>query len=291
MSDHWEQTVISIGREWPHPEYNLQAEHEGPGTVENAREVVAVIRSDYPEPLWIQAATLIRDQINGGALKGGSRLPPERELCQQLNISRVTLRKALNHLVEAGVLNASHGRGWYVAKSAAKREWPNTLESFSETAARMGLEPQSLVLRSEAAPASFDEAEELSIAPGTDLFHLERVRLLDDVPIALDTTEIAVSLLPEIGRVDFTSVSLYSTLSAAGIEPARADATLEARGAEPDEAQHLRIAVGRPLLVMRQLAFDASDRRLFTSTIKYAGERYRLRTSFSRQSSGLPRVT
>lgn len=260
--------------------------------MENAREVVAAIRSDYPEPLWIQAATLIRDQINDGTLKAGSRLPPERELCQQLSISRVTLRKALNHLVEARVLNASHGRGWYVAKGGTKREWPNTLESFSETAARMGLEPRSQVLRAEAVPASLDEAEELSIAPGTDLFHVERVRLLDDVPIALDTTQIAVALLPGIGTVDFAAVSLYSTLAAAGIEPARADATLEARGADATEAEHLRIEVGKPLLVMRQLAFDASGRRLFTSTIKYAGERYRLRTSFSRpQAFGVPRMT
>jgi GntR family transcriptional regulator len=259
--------------------------------MQNAREGAAVIRADYPEPLWIQAVTLIRDQIDTGALKAGSRLPPERELCQQLAISRVTLRKALNHLVEAGVLNAAHGRGWYVARSAASREWPNTLESFSETAARMGLVPESRVLRAEASPASFDEAEELSIAPGTDLFHLERVRLLDGMPIALDMTQIAVSLLPDIGAVDFTRVSLYSTLSEAGIEPARADATLEAREADPAEAQHLRIAVGKPLLVMRQLAFDATERRLFTSTIKYAGERYRLRTSFSRiQGFGAQRL-
>jgi GntR family transcriptional regulator len=259
--------------------------------MDNAREVVAVIRSDYPEPLWIQAATLIHDQIDQGALKAGARLPPERELCQQLGISRVTLRKALNQLVEAGVLNASHGRGWYVAKSAAKREWPNTLESFSETAARMGLEPQSEVLRAEAAPASFDEAEELSIAPGTDLFHLERVRLLNGVPIALDMTQIALALLPGVSKADFTRDSLYSTLAEAGIEPVRADSTMEAREADAGEAQHLRIVVGKPLLVMRQLAYDAADRPLFTSTIKYAGERYRLRTSFSRpQTFGRPRM-
>ena len=250
--------------------------------MQNAHEGGAVIQSDYPEPLWIQAVSLIRQQIESGALKTGSRLPPERELCQQLAISRATLRKALNHLVEARVLNATHGRGWYVARSAATREWPNTLESFSETAARMGLEPQSRVLRAEVAPASFDEAEELSIAPSTDLFHLERIRLLDGIPIALDMTRIAVSLLPDIGTVDFTKVSLYSTLSEAGIEPARADATLEAREADAAEAQNLRIAVGKPLLVMRQIAFDIAERRLFTSTIKYAGERYRLRTSFTR---------
>ena len=255
----------------------------------SAREVVAMIRSDYPEPLWIQATTLIHDQITEGVLKAGARLPPERELCQQLGISRVTLRKALNQLVGAGVLNASHGRGWYVAKSASRREWPSTLESFSETAARMGLEAQSEVLRAEAVPATYDEAEELCIAPGTDLFHLDRVRLLAGMPIALDSTQIPVVVLPGIGKADFTRHSLYTTLSGAGIEPLRADATVEAREAAADEARHLRIEAGKPLLVMRQLAVDMAERPLFSSTIKYAGERYRLRTSFSRpQATGRP---
>lgn len=258
--------------------------------VNNAREVAPIIRADYPEPLWIQAATLIRDQIDDGVLRAGARLPPERELCQRLGISRVTLRKALNQLVDAGVLNASHGRGWYVAKSTGKQEWPNTLESFTETAQRMGLKTRSEVLRAEAVPASFDEAEELSIVPGTDLFHLDRVRLLDEVPIALDLTQIAVSVLPGVAQIDFTKHSLYAALAEAGIEPVRADAAIEAREADAVAAGHLRIAEDKPLLVMRQVSFDTTGRPLFTSTIKYVGERYRLRTSFSRpQLSGGPR--
>ena len=79
-------------------------EREGLDVMNSAQEVAPVIRSDYPEPLWIQAATLIRGQIDEGVLRPGSRLPHERELCQQLGISRVTLRKALNQLVNAGVL-------------------------------------------------------------------------------------------------------------------------------------------------------------------------------------------
>jgi GntR family transcriptional regulator len=256
----------------------------------NARGAEPIIRPDYPEPLWIQAATLIREQIDEGVLRAGARLPPERELCQQLSISRVTLRKALNQLVDAGVLNASHGRGWYVAKTVAKREWPNTLESFTETASRMGLETTSEVLRAEVTPASFDEAEELSIAPGTDLFHLDRVRLLDEMPIALDSTQIPLSVLPGIVKADFTRDSLYTTLAEAGVEPLRADATMEAREATAEEARHLRIEPGKPLLVMRQIAVDTGERPLFSSTIKYAGERYRLRTSFARpQAMGRPR--
>ena len=255
---------------------------ERPGLVDHGHDMATIIRADYPDPLWVQTADLIQGQISDGSLAAGARLPPERELCQQLGISRVTLRKALNQLVEAGVLNASHGRGWYVAKKPTRREWPNTLESFSETAARMGLEPRSEVLCAEVVPATLDEAEELSIAPGTDLFRLERVRLLDQVPIALDLTKIGLAVVPGIAKADFAAASLYSTLAEAGIEPQRADSTMEAREADATEARYLRIAEGKPLLVMHQLAFDAADRPLFASTIKYAGERYRLRTSFSR---------
>ncbi len=243
---------------------------ERPGLVDHGHDMATIIRADYPDPLWVQTADLIQGQISDGSLAAGARLPPERELCQQLGISRVTLRKALNQLVEAGVLNASHGRGWYVAKKPTRREWPNTLESFSETAARMGLEPRSEVLCAEVVPATLDEAEELSIAPGTDLFRLERVRLLDQVPIALDLTKIGLAVVPGIAKADFAAASLYS------------DSTMEAREADATEARYLRLAEGKPLLVMHQLAFDAADRPLFASTIKYAGERYRLRTSFSR---------
>src|ERR1700742_327110 len=61
----------------------------------------------YPDPLWIQAVALVRGEIERGVLKPGMRLAPERELCQQLGISRVTLRRALGHLVEEGGVRAS----------------------------------------------------------------------------------------------------------------------------------------------------------------------------------------
>ncbi|WP_405578891.1 GntR family transcriptional regulator [Streptomyces sp. NBC_01190] len=245
-------------------------------------EVSGAVLPGYPEPLWIQAVNVIRGEIDRGVLRPGGRLPPERELCRQLGISRVTLRKALGSLVEAGVLSPSHGRGWYVAQTVQQKEWPNSLESFSETASRMGLTPHSKVLRAEANPATIDEAERLGIAPGTPLFRLERVRLLEGVPIALDLTRLRLALVPEIERVDFSTRSLYSTLADAGVEPVRADSTIEATKADGQAAEHLGLAPGDPVLVMRQLALSAQQEPLFVSTIQYAGDRYRLRTSFAR---------
>lgn len=249
------------------------------------RAATLSIRADYPEPLWIQAVNLINGEIASGALKPGMRLPPERELCKQLSISRVTLRKALTKLVDDGVLNASHGRGWYVAVTAESKEWPNSLESFSETAERMGLTASSEVLRSVVSPASLDEAEELSIAPGTPLFRLDRVRFLNSVPIAIDSTRIPDSLVPGFVDIDFANVSLYEKLADIGLELLRADSTIEAREADADIAEHLNIEVGKPVLEMNQVVVNDAGHPLFASCIQYSGDRYRLRTFFSRSTS------
>lgn len=230
----------------------------------------------------MQSANLIRDEIASGALKPGARLAPERELCQQMGISRVTLRKALTRLVDDGLITASHGRGWYVAQPSARKDWPNSLESFSETASRMGLTATSRVLKSTTSPASIDEAEEFQVAPGTPLFLLDRVRLLGEVPIAIDYTRIPAHVVPGFDSVDFTTASLYEELTRAGLNPARADSTIEAREADDYAARYLDIDAGKPLLVMNQLVVDSADHPLFASKIQYSGERYRLRTHFVR---------
>jgi GntR family transcriptional regulator len=251
--------------------------------VTHASPAPASIRADHPEPLWVQAASLIKEQIAAGELRPGSRLSPERELCERLGISRVTLRKALATLVDEGALSASHGRGWYVSTSAnTAREWPNSLESFTETARRMGLTASSVVLRHEVVPADLDEAEQLSIAPGTPLFVLERVRQLNGVPTALDLTQVPAELVPGFQDVDFRTGSLYERLTAAGLDPAKADATIESREADAYLAEHLKLEPGKPVLVLRQLGFSTADRPLFSSVVRYRGDRYRLRTFFLR---------
>lgn len=243
------------------------------------------IRADHPEPLWVQAVNFITDEIASGRLVEGMRLPPERELCQQLGISRVTLRKALLQLVDDGVLASSHGRGWYVAsakEATPAKEWPNNLESFSETARRMGLTPSSVVLRADQGPASIDEGEALSIAPGTPVLRLSRIRLLEGVPIALDESIVPAALLSELDGVDFTRRSLYELLEASGAAPERADSTIEAVEADAAAAEALGIEPGKPLLVMHQVAHGGDGRAVSLSTIRYVGARYRLRTVFTR---------
>ncbi|MCU1535347.1 MAG: GntR family transcriptional regulator [Glaciihabitans sp.] len=166
-------------------------------------------------------------------------------------------------------------------------EWPTNLESFGETARRMGLVSSSRVRRQEVVAATIDEAEELAIVPGMPVLHLERIRMLDGVPIASDWSCLPAGLVPGILEVDFSRHSLYETLAAAGVHPRRAETTIEAHASDPGVAEDLGIAVESPILSMRQLATDGEGHPVLLSRIRYAGDRYRLRTVFARASPGV----
>ncbi|MFJ6940326.1 GntR family transcriptional regulator [Streptomyces sp. NPDC101132] len=245
-------------------------------------EDLAAVSGDGPAPLWARAADRIREEIARRSLGPGSRLPAERELCARLDVSRVTLRRALSHLVDLGLVTASHGRGWFVAAPAPvapARDWPQHLESFTATARRKHMRPGSVVLRNALAGATLDEAERLGVVAGTPLLHLERVRTLNDVRVALDHTLLVADLAPDLPGVDFTHASLYEEVRRWGVEPYRAEATIEARTADEELAGHLAVAPGAPVLVLDQLVLTRDDRPVLLSTVRYSGDRYRLRTT------------
>ncbi|WP_330299976.1 MULTISPECIES: GntR family transcriptional regulator [unclassified Streptomyces] len=234
------------------------------------------------DPLWSQASDRIREEIARRGLSAGSKLPPERELCTRLDVSRVTLRRALAHLVDQGLVTASHGRGWFVAAPvppAPAREWPKDLESFTATARRKHMRASSVVLHQETVTASLDDADRLDVPAGTPLLRLERVRLLNEVRIALDRTLVVAELAPDLTRTDFREASLFEELRRWGVEPDRAEATIEARTADGELAGHLGIAEGAPVLVLDQTVYTRDQRPLLLSTVEYSGDRYRLRTT------------
>jgi GntR family transcriptional regulator len=246
-------------------------------------EAVPALDPDSSDPLWLQIAGLIEAEVAGGVLTRGSRLPSERELCGRLGVSRVTLRRALTHLVEEGVLESSHGRGWYVT-TGVLGEPPNVLRSFTQTAAARGLEASARVLEATLVPATLDEAEELGIAPGAEIFSLRRVRLLGGAPISFDHARISHELAPGLAELDYATTSLYETLEERGVAPVRADFSVEAVPAGAEAAGLLDIEPGSPLLVTSQITFDQLDRPIELATMAYRGDRYRFRAALRRPS-------
>ncbi|MGH3729129.1 MAG: GntR family transcriptional regulator [Micromonosporaceae bacterium] len=240
---------------------------------------------DMPEqPLYEQVHNALRDQIRSGVYRSGSRLPSERSLSEAFRVSRLTLRRALQDLADAGVLDRSSSRGWFVAAEPMS-EAPNQLLGFSAMARSRGLTPSARVVIATSREATLDEAETLSVAPGAPLFHLERLRLMDDVPIAVDGTLLPLTVAPWLPEVDFTQNSLYDLLEEHGTVPTRASYVVEVREADERLAGLLDVPVGKGLLMTSGLTSDQHGRLIEHAWIAYRPERYRLRTTLVRGSS------
>jgi DNA-binding GntR family transcriptional regulator len=228
----------------------------------------------YAEPLHAQVRELLAQRIASGQLAGGARLPSERDLCHELGVSRVTLRKALLMLAEEGQLVAAKGRGWFVATEPVS-EPPNALMSFSAMAALRGLQATSDVLVQQTRASSFEEAEALGIAPGAEVFELRRVRRLDDLAVALEEVRLPASAVGSTAAVDFARDSLHGLLAARGNVPSRSDCTVSAVLATEEQADLLETSPGAALLVVRQTSFDQHDRPLELNVSYLRGDRYR----------------
>jgi GntR family transcriptional regulator len=232
-------------------------------------------------PLYRRVEEALARQIAEGSLAPGAQLPSERSLCERFGISRVTARRALTALVEEGLVVSSPGRGWYVSEGPLS-EPPNVLLSFTAMARARGFEPTARVLGSTIRSATLDESEALQVAPGAEILELERVRLLDRLPVAVDRSLVPVSLCPAIATTDFAVASLYEVLAReAKVLPTAADCTVEATSAGSTIGPLLDLEPGDPVLVSRQVTRDRTGRPVELSKIVYRGDRYRFRTTLT----------
>ena len=238
------------------------------GVADAALEVINGSRADG-------ARDAIAERIATGRWRPGQRLPSERRLSAALGVSRVTVRKALATLVEDGVVEVAQGRGWFVAAEAVSDE-PNVLLSFTAMAQARGLSPTATVRTHDVREATIDEAEQLGIAPGAHVLDLERVRLLDRIPVALDRNVVPIAHCPKLAAADFRTASLYGILrDEAGLIPTAADTTVEATEAGDAIADLLDVGSTSPVLIATQTTFDQHGRALDASRIVYRGDRHR----------------
>ena len=236
-------------------------------------------------PRYLSAAKALEEELRNGALDAGDRLPAERELCRRLQVSRVTIRRALAELRSRGLIESAGSRGWFVTATSVGET--NVLISFSDMARARGLRPSSRVLESATRPSTLQEAEQLSLAPGAPIFQLRRLRFLDAVAVGLEVTRIPVAAGPALVGTDFSQTSLYDELRAAGVIPTRADYDVQAVAAGPDEATLLGVGAGAPLLCTQAVTFDQSARPMELSRSLFRGDRYRFRTTlFNSQQAG-----
>ena len=243
------------------------------------------VARDSSEPLWVQVFRRLADDIASAALAPGRHLPSERALCDRFGVSRITLRRALRELAEQGLIAPSTGRGWNVAAEPVG-EPANALMSFTALGAARGLRASARVLSEVRRPATLDESEAFRVAPGSELLDLERLRFLDEVPIAINRALVALARAPALVGVDFAEASLFGVLEErCGLVPTRSECTVEALPAGEREAGLLELPPGRPLMVVSETVFDQHDKPVALGRVAYRGDRYRMQTTLVRPAA------
>lgn len=246
------------------------------------------IDSAGSQPRYLQIYRRLAEDIAQGVFASGSHLPAERILCEQLETSRVTLRRALDALAKDGLIEPVAGRGWFVSTGPISHAH---FVSFTTMGRKRGLQASARVLNQRIRPATLDQAEALGIAPASNIFELERLRFLDGVVIAIDHSQVPLQRCPALPEVDWNVASLYQVLEEqAGIIPTRCSYLVEALPADERSAQLLEMPTGAPLLVNGQIVYDQYDRVIELGRIVYRYDRFRFRAEQTRENDIAQRV-
>jgi GntR family transcriptional regulator len=232
--------------------------------------------------LYRRVYLAVAQDIEQRVLKPAERLPSERELCEQLSVSRATVRRALRQLANDGLVESIPGRGTFVS-AGPLGEAPNTLMSFTHLGTSRGLLPSARVLQADVRPATLDEAETYAIAPGAEIFCLERLRYLDGLPVAIDFSRVPLARAPVLVDADFENASLYATLESCGASPVRADYAVSAISATERDAELLDVEPQSPLLLTTTTSFDDAGRLVELGSQTYRGDRYRFRATLTKR--------
>ncbi|MCL6549866.1 MAG: GntR family transcriptional regulator [Acidothermus cellulolyticus] len=207
-------------------------------------------------------------------LPAGSPVPPERTLSAQFGTSRTTVRQALQELVLEGRLERIQGKGTFVAKPKVAQLLQ--LTSYTEDMRAQGLEPTSRLLDVGYIPADEVLADRLAVRPRTRVLRIERLRLANGEPMAIEVTHLPAQRFPGLRRQLTKYASLYTALAERyGVHLLEAEETIETVPAPPREAHLLGTDVGLPLLLLSRHSLDEEGRPVEFVRSFYRGDRYK----------------
>ena len=220
-------------------------------------------------PLYRQLQRLLRGAIQEQVLSPDDALPAERDLADELGVSRITVRKALDGLVAEGLLTRRQGAGTFVAARVEKSF--SKLSSFTEDMISRGRTPHSAWLSRAAGSVTPEESLTLSLSPGAAVYRFNRIRYADGAPMALEYSTVPAFAL---GGPEAVETSLYEALEKTGHRPARALQRLRAVLFTPEQAELLAVAPRDPGLLIERRGFLPDGRIVEVTRSYYRGDAY-----------------
>lgn len=225
-------------------------------------------------PLYQQLARNLQKQIRSGVFKIGSQLPTERELMRVYEVSRNSVREALDVLAAEGLVQRDQGRGTFVADSKLKLGLLR-LTSFTEDMQERHLRPSSHLLKRsiEIPPAGIGEL--LQLLPDEPALYVERLRFADDIPMAINRSYFSLDVCPGLADEDLGSDSIYALIeNKYHIHLIQAKQTIRAAHASKTEAELLNISPNLPVLIIEGVVFTQDEFPIEHLRSIYRSDRY-----------------
>lgn len=232
-----------------------------------------------PIPLYHQLKEILLQKINDGEWQTGAIIPTENELIRHYNVSRTTVREAVNSLVGEGRLEKKQGKGTTVSKPKIEQVL-GRLTGFSERIASLGFEPGAVLL--EAAVVKTPEQLQDKLQGLAELYFVRRVRLADGEPIAIEETYWPMGVARLFEGQDLNEISFYPVLDSQGIRLRHADESITAVVASKEQAGRLQVKVGAPLLRINRIAYDTGGEPIQYCVNYYRSDRYSYKVRLER---------
>ncbi|WP_170424058.1 GntR family transcriptional regulator [Ruegeria arenilitoris] len=223
-------------------------------------------------PRYVQLRQRLEQGIADGILPPNSSLPPEREIAELTDLSRVTVRKAIQELVRKGAIEQRQGSGSFVREPVAKVEQSlSHLTSFTEDMERRGLNTTSTWLERGIFLPSPEEMMALGLSANEQVARIHRLREAGGRPMALEKAALPLDILSNPTEV---TGSLYAVLEQAGFRPVRAIQKISAINLEAPEAELLDVAEGSAGLRIQRTSYLESGRVAELTRSIYRGDAY-----------------
>jgi GntR family transcriptional regulator len=227
-------------------------------------------------PLYEQIYQLLRTKISDGQLRPGDLLPSEAELVEQYQVSRATVRQALDGLVADGLIQREQGRGTFVSPPNVEQGLLRIV-SFTEDMHRRGLKPGTKLISAKLIPASEPLARYLQIKVGEPLAQIERLRLADGEPLSIEKSYLVHQYCPGVLDQDYTTQSLRKMLEDRyGLMIGSARQTLRAISAPDDIATALSVNMNAALLYIERISYTEHSVPIEYLRLYHRGDRYTL---------------
>ena len=233
-----------------------------------AERIGGIDQGDHA-PLYRQLQRVLREAIGNQVLSPEDALPAERDLADELGISRITVRKALDGLVAEGLLTRRQGAGTFVAARVEKSF--SKLSSFTEDMISRGRTPHSTWISRSAGRVTPEESLTLSLSPGAAVYRFNRIRYADGAPMALEYSTVPAFAIDGPEAVES---SLYEALEKTGHRPSRALQRLRAVLFTPEQAELLAVAPRDPGLLIERRGFLPDGRIVEVTRSYYRGDAY-----------------